>query len=274
MRSFFRGRGHDESWFVYLAYNAPHTPIMAPEDRLLKYDHIEDPSRRTFAAMIDSLDDGIGRVLKAVEDQGQESNTLIWFLSDNGAVEANIGLWNGSRNDPFSGAKGDVFEGGIRVPFIVSWEGVITSGQVLDDPASSLDILPTTLAAVGQAHVPAIHAGHNLLPWLSGRASCPNDKLFWSWSGDYNAVRIGCFKEKRNGRASSAVDGTPIPAHNYVDLLANPHELGGEHTLQDASLRQSLSFELDSWLEQVRSDAVVMTPDARGDVPGIVGELE
>ena len=111
--------------------------------------------------MMSSLDDGVGEIVAALKASGQLENTLVWFLSDNGGPTAK----NGSRNDPFSGLKGDVYEGGIRVPFMLSWPGTLPAGKVISDPVISLDILPTSLAAAGVAQVPEIHEGNNLLPW-------------------------------------------------------------------------------------------------------------
>ncbi len=259
---FIKRHQQDAPWFLYLAYNAPHTPIMAPEDKMDKYAPITDPRRRTLAAMMDSLDEGIGRVLKTLQETGQDKNTLVWFLSDNGGVERDVPHWNGSRNDPFSGAKGDVFEGGIRVPFMVSWPGTIPAGRVVDDPVISLDILPTSMAAAGQAAVSTIHDGNNLLPWLRGQGKCPNEDLYWSWRRNYNAVRSGNLKEIRNGRLVKAVDGTEIPKHNFVDLSTNPAELAGEHVLQSEEKRQTLSEKLDAWLKSIWDDAQHLTPDS------------
>ena len=246
----------DKPWFLYLSYNAPHTPISASKEKMANYSHIKNHKRRVLAAMMDSLDEGVGQVLKALKETEQDKNTIVWFLSDNGAPTSK----NASRNDPFSGVKGDVFEGGIRVPFMVSWPGTIPGGKVVDDPVISLDILPTSLAAAGKKTLPEIHDGKNLLPWLMSKAKCPNDQLFWSWRGQYNAIRRGTLKEIRNGKPVKALDGTPIPKHNTVDLTTNPTELAGEKTLKSPEEKAMLSKKLDAWLKQVRKDAATLTP--------------
>lgn len=104
----FIHRNQEEPWFLFLSYNAPHTPMNAKPEVLEQYAHIEDSLRRTFVAMMDSLDQGIAQVMEALKETGQFENTLVWFLSDNGAPTAQ----NASRNDPFSGLKGDMHEGG------------------------------------------------------------------------------------------------------------------------------------------------------------------
>ena len=146
------------------------------------------------------------------------------------------------------------------MPFIVSWPGTIPGGRAVDDPVISLDILPTALAVSGQEQVPAIHDGKNLLPWLTGKAKCPNDELYWSWRNNFNAIRKGSLKEIRNGRPVTAIDGTGIPKRNVVDLATNPTELAGEHALQDAEKRKMLSDKLDAWLKLVVEDAKRLTP--------------
>ncbi len=250
----FIRRNQETPWFLFLSYNAPHTPCVAKADKIEKYTHIQDKMRRNMVAMMESVDEGIGQVINALEDSGQLENTLVWFLSDNGGPTAK----NGSRNDPFSGLKGDLFEGGIRVPFIVSWPGTIPGGRTLSDPVISLDILPTSMAAAGVEQVPQIHEGKNLLPWLTGQADCPNQELFWTWRSKA-AFRAGTLKETRNGNKVNAVDGTEIPGHVFSDLANNPQELE-DKALKSPEKRQMLSDRLDAWLRQVEQDKQVLTP--------------
>jgi arylsulfatase A-like enzyme len=253
-------RHKDEPWFLYLSYTAPHSPMQPKPDKFEKYAHIKNDSRRKFVAMMESLDEGIGKVLDTLEETGQLENTVVWFLSDNGGVSIENPRWNGSRNDPFSGAKGDVFEGGIRIPFMVSWPGKLPSGKTVSDPVTALDILPTCVAVAGKEQVSEIHEGRNLLPWLKGDAIYPAKDLYWTWRGDVHAIRSGTLKEIRNGKAIKAVDGTEIPKHNFVDLATNPTELAGEHTLQSPEKKQQLARRLDAWLEKVQQDAEKLTP--------------
>ncbi|PQJ28790.1 hypothetical protein BSZ32_09975, partial [Rubritalea profundi] len=145
-------------------------------------------------------------------------------------------------------------------PFMVSWPGTIPGGKVVNDPVISLDILPTSLAAAGEGTVPEIHDGKNLLPWLKGKAKCPNDELYWSWRGEFNAIRRGTLKEVRNGKPVKAIDGTPIPKHNFVDLATNPTELAGKKALQSPEKQVMLSRKLDAWIEKVKKDATILTP--------------
>lgn len=256
----FINRHDDEPWFLYLSYTAPHGPMQPKPDKFKKYAHINNAKRRKFVAMMESLDEGIGKVLDTLEENGELENTVVWFLSDNGAVSVSSKNWNGSRCDPFSGAKGDIYEGGIRVPFMVSWPGKLPAGTVVSEPVTALDILPTCVAVAGKDQVADIYEGRNLLPWLAGNASYPEEDLFWTWRGDLHAVRMGTLKEIRNSKPARAVDGTMLPEHNFVDLAVNPTEMAGEYALQSSKKQKQLAKRLDAWLKQIEKDAKKLTP--------------
>jgi arylsulfatase A-like enzyme len=169
-------------FFLYLPFNAPHSPMQATLRDHDRFKHIQDPHRRMWAAMLTSMDDAIGVVLDALRRNGLERDTLIFFISDNGGPTKELT----SRNDPFSGGKGSVQEGGIRVPFIVSWPGRFATGKVERRPVSALDVLPTVLAAAG---VPAP-------PGLDGidlQTERPDRTLFWRM-GAQQAIRRGDWK--------------------------------------------------------------------------------
>jgi len=161
-----------------------------------RFAHITDPKRRTFATMLAALDDGVGAVLDRLRESGLERNTLIFFLSDNGGPTRS----NTSRNDPLSGYKGQVLEGGIRVPFLAQWRGAIPEGKVYEQPVIALDILPTAVAAAG-GDIAADDKieGVDLLPYLRGeKTKSPHDRLFWRF-GQQSAIREGEWKLVRMG---------------------------------------------------------------------------
>ena len=182
--SFVKER-REEPFFLYLAYNAPHAPLQAPEVLLERYSHIEDEDRRLYLAMVDSLDHNVGRVLDALEQADARDNTVIFFLSDNGGVSpaTHPGLdW--ADNSPFRKGKESFYEGGIRVPFVASWPAEWPSGEIFEPIVSSLDIAATTVALAGSASDPDRPLdGVNLDPFLQGEtAGVPHEALFWRQS--------------------------------------------------------------------------------------------
>jgi len=191
----FIERHKSQPFFLYLPYNGVHLPLEAPERYLARFPKIGDEKRRTFAAMLSALDDGVGRVLATLRKNGLEENTLLFFISDNGGPPANT-----SRNHPFGGFKGQVLEGGIHVPFLMQWRGRLPAGKVYDAPVISLDIHPTALAAATGVLPPdAKFDGVDLLPFLTGKKKgLPHDRLFWRF-GEQSAVRMGDWKLLRMG---------------------------------------------------------------------------
>ena len=185
----FIERHRNRPFFVYLSFNAVHAPLQAPEEYIAKFKHIGDQRRRIFAAMLSALDDAVGMVLSKLRELKLEENTLIFFVSDNGGPTRQTS----SRNDPLRGFKGQVLEGGIRVPFLMQWKGRLPAGKVYEHPVIALDICPTILAAVG-AEIPKDLDGVNLLPYLTGEGKGrPHEALFWRFGRQW-AVRVGDFK--------------------------------------------------------------------------------
>ena len=169
-------RRHAENpFFLYLAYNAPHGPLQAPPELLDRVNSIGDPRRQTYAAMVTSLDDGVGEVLALLEELGISNSTMVFFLSDNGGPTPA----NASDNTPLRATKGTVYEGGVRVPFVLAWPGHLPAGRTYDAPVSALDIFPTAVATAG-IETPTNLDGANLVPYLLGAESArPHEQLFW-----------------------------------------------------------------------------------------------
>jgi len=185
----FIARHRTQPFFLYLAYNAVHSPMQAADAYLAKFAHIPDLHRRIFAAMLAHLDDSVGNVVAQLRAQGIAENTLIVFLSDNGGPTKELT----SSNAPLRGGKGELFEGGIRVPFIVSWPGRIAP-RALDTPVISLDATATALGLAGISSTPSPLDGVNLWPLLSGKsAAAPHAPLYWR-VGDRHAIRHGDWK--------------------------------------------------------------------------------
>lgn len=184
-------KNKDKPFLLYLPFNAQHAPLEATGKYLDRFAHIADSRRRTFAAMLSAMDDAVGRVLQKVRDIGQESNTLVVYLSDNGGPTQSTT----SQNGPLRGFKMTTNEGGTRVPFMMQWKGTLPAGKVYDHPVLNLDMLPTILTAAGAAVDPAWKLdGVDLTPYLTGANSGrPHESLFWRY-GDQWAARHGDWK--------------------------------------------------------------------------------
>ena len=178
-------------WLLYLPFNAQHAPLQAPQKYLDRFAGITDQKRRTFAAMLSAMDDAVGRVLAAVRERGQEENTLVFFIADNGGPTQGTS----SRNGPLRGFKTNTYEGGPRVPFLVQWKGRLPAGRTYDLPVMNIDVTPTILAAAGKPIDAAEKLdGVDLLPFLGGTATGrPHETMFWRF-GDQWAVRSGDWK--------------------------------------------------------------------------------
>jgi len=189
----FVTRHKQSPFFLHLAYNAPHAPLQASEKYLSRFLKIDDPKRRTYAAMVSAVDDGVGRLLSKLRELGIEENTLVIFLSDNGGpIDANA-----SNNSPLRSAKGSPWEGGWRVPFAMQWPGHLPRGAAYDQPVISLDIF-ATIAALANAPADAARPldGVNLMPYLTGaKTGAPHDNIYLRMHdrGAF-AVRGGEFK--------------------------------------------------------------------------------
>ena len=198
----FIDRHKRKPFFLYLAYNAVHSPLQGADKYMDRFAHIEDIHRRIFAAMLANLDDSVGEVLAKLRAEGLEDDTLIFFISDNGGPTRELT----SSNLPLKGGKGDMWEGGIRVPFLMQWKGQLPAGMVYDKPVVSLDVFGTA-AAIANAPIARNRPidGVNLMPYLTGEnKGRPHETLFWR-ARARTAIRVGDWKLVKNpgGRADA-----------------------------------------------------------------------
>lgn len=209
----------NQPFFIYLAHWAVHTPLQASKADYDALSDIPDHRERVYAAMMLALDRSVGRVMQALKDEGLDDNTLVIFTGDNGAPSY-IGLPN--VNKPYRGWKMTLFEGGVHVPYAAKWPAVIPAGSVYDHPVSSIDILPTVVAAAG-AELPKDRSidGVNLLPYLNKtKTGAPHDAIFWS-DGDYKMVIANGWKLQVSGRLKKSwlfhLEVDPTEQVNLVD---------------------------------------------------------
>ncbi|SFO60593.1 Arylsulfatase A [Algoriphagus ornithinivorans] len=232
----FVNNNSDQPFFLYLAYNAPHAPMQATEKYLSRFPEIKDEKRRTYAAMVSAVDDGVGALLDLLKTLNIEENTLVFFLSDNGGPTKD----NGSNNKPLRGFKGDFFEGGIRVPFALQWKGQVPSGKRYDSPIISLDIFATA-ASLANVKPKNELDGVDLIPYLTGnKKGNPHEELYWR---NYNANRFAI----RSGDSKMIIQ----PNQNFLfDLSKDLSESKNQFSIQEA-LAKKLSEKLEAWKKQL-----------------------
>jgi arylsulfatase A-like enzyme len=207
----------DKPFLCYLPFNAIHGPFQAPKELVDKYAGEKDGKRRIVMAMLDSMDQNVGKVLDALKRNGLEEDTLVVFLSDNGGHEA-------SPNTPLRGKKGTYWEGGIRVPFCVSWKGTLPAEKVYRKPVISLDIMPTFITAAGGGIDPEWKLdGVDLLPFVGGKnAGRPHETLYWVW-GARKAIRHGDIK------VMSQDGGKSYQMYDLSKDIAEANDLAADH---------------------------------------------
>ena len=225
----------EDPFFLYLSYNAPHAPMQATEQYLERTTHISDAWRSIYAAMILGVDDGVGRIWDALESKGIEDETMIIFLSDNGGT-------NRAMNYPQRSFKGNMYDGGTKVPFAIYWKEQVPGGKEYNQMISGLDIYPTVTAAAGIKHHKNPLDGTDLMPFLKGhKKQKPHEQLFFRVSGGFEyAVRDSKYKlVKRYDQ--------PVMLYN---LENDPYEMI-DIASQNTQRVKSMQADYDDWNAQM-----------------------
>ena len=248
-------------FFLYAAFNAVHYPMHAPRKYVERFPGL-DPERQMYAAMLAAADDGVGEIVRALEQTGQRNNTLIFLLGDNGATrERRAGLnqqpATAGKNTPFRGFKFSTFDGGMHVPALVNWPGHVPKGKFLDEIVMTADILPTVCHLTG-AQLPADRTidGHNIWPVLTQGARSTHDYLCWT-EGPQLAIRRGKWKLVMHGVVH---DGTPAGERplegDDAVFLSNLEEDPGESRNlrhEHPEIADELQTLAQQWRESVQS---------------------
>ena len=250
-------------FFLYLAFNAVHTPLEATAEYLDRFNGIADPRRRTYAAMQAAMDDALGLVMQALESTGALDSTLVIFTSDNGGPTTRNAV-NGSNNTPLRGSKCETFEGGIRVPLLMQWPAVLPAGQTYEQPVMTFDITATALAASGGDATGV--DGVDLIPYVNGtKQGRPHEALFWRCrmrSNNY-AARMGRWKFVHSTEGDAAPGPKQTPARDMLfDLAADigeKNDLALEHPEKLAELKGRY----DAWSNEVDADYQRLVPFQR-----------
>lgn len=246
-------KGSQKPFFLYLAFNAVHTPLQTTEKWQNGFEKIENLQRRKYAAMLTAMDHAIGEVLKKLEEIGELDNTLIIFTNDNGGPTTRNAV-NGSRNGLLRGSKGETFQGGIRVPLFMWWNGNIAPGSVYRQPVITMDLTATILAAAGASRDDI--EGVDVLPFLKGKTGSPHEALYWRSRTMNNnfAVRKGdwMFVHSTEGDAVAGPKQTPAREmlFNLADDIGERNDLSRKHPEILRDLRNLYT----TWSDSVDAD--------------------
>ncbi len=235
----FIKRHKKKPFFAYVAYNAVHAPAQAPAADIRK--ETTDPARNVLMAMLRSLDAGVGKIVDTLKAEGLYDNTLLFFLTDNGGSKAMH-----ANNAPLRGYKQQDYEGGVRVPFIVSWPAKLKGGTTCDVPLMSIDILPTALAAAGAERIGKLPLdGRNILPALAGKADRVHEQLYWSSAGGKGAWAIRSGKWKLVGLKDK------LELFDLEEDKGESNDLSGKNPAQVGKLKTLH----DAWLDKMAEPA-------------------
>lgn len=235
----FIDRHRREPFFLYLAHSAVHSPMQAVSPYWDRFARITDPHRRTFAAMLAALDASVGAVMGRLRALGLERDSIVAFVSDNGGPTAELT----SSNRPLRGGKGNLYEGGVRVPMLLRWPAALPGGLAYDRPVTALDLVPTFLRAAGlPVGGGAALDGVDLVPFLTGRApGDPHEHLYWRY-GRRHAIRRGRWKMVVQGSASPEL----------YDLKRDLGE-SSDRAAENPDVVRALEAALAVWTAQLRN---------------------
>lgn len=251
-------------FFVYLAHYAVHDPLQAKADLIARYEKTSDPSNPQnnpeYAAMIDSLDQGVGKVMDALKSSGQDQNTIMVFVSDNGGV---IHTFGGNEkvtsNLPLRSGKGTLWEGGVRVPMIVRWPGVVAPGSVCSTPVMSPDFYPTFCEVAGAPVKTGDDTeldGESLIPLLNNpNATLKRTALCWLYPHN-NEFTDACSSIRKGNMKLIRFYGGPVKLFNLKDDIEESNDLAAQYP----ELAAELGLQLEKWLNHVGAWEMVENP--------------
>lgn len=233
---------HDVSrpLFLYVPFNAPHSPFQAPQAYIDKYKHMRRKNRRVYAAMVTCMDHAVGRIVAALNKRGMTRDTLMVFCSDNG------GVGGVADNGPLRGHKAQLYEGGVRVPAVAVWPGVLKAGAVVDEPLHIVDMYPTLLGLAGaKLEQPLPIDGKDAWPTMAQGRRSPHDEILINVTPANGAIRAGRWKLVHNGAIGANNTGTEAKENVYelFNLLEDPYEstnLADKHPEKFRELKRRL----------------------------------
>jgi arylsulfatase A-like enzyme len=264
----------DKPFFLYLAHFAVHTPIHGKPDKVSKYDAKSRPDNPQnygeYAAMIESADESVGRVMAALKDNGADQNTLVIFTADNGGVSSRE--WKNrpiTSNLPLRAGKGHTYEGGIRVPAIVRWPGVTKAGSKSDVPILSVDYAPTLLevAGIGASAMPGVD-GVSIVPALRGAEKLGRQDIYWHYP--HYSPQLGrpsAGMRRGDDKLILFFEDSRVELYNLKDDIGEKHDLAAAQPGKTAAMRKRL----EEWLRETNAQIPQPNPGydpARERQPG------
>ncbi len=262
----FIDRSQDQPFFLYFAYNVPHTPIDGREDLVAAYRSKIRPglvhNNPEYAAMVSSMDQSVGRILERLDRHGLTDHTVVIFTSDNGGLTQRYGKHDGfTQNLPLRRGKGSAYEGGVRVPAIVRWPGVTPPDSVCSEPICTIDYYPTLLEIAGtkgDAQHNAKIDGRSLTPLLKSPAATFDRDLFWHYP-HYHAGGDSPYSAIRSGRWRLI----EFLEDSRVELYDLQHDAGEQQDLASTSPEQTQTLirKLHAWRRQVSAQMPTQNPD-------------
>ena len=246
----------EKPFFLMMSLYAVHSPLQGKPEKVALYEKVPKEQRQgdpRYAAMVETVDDGVGRLMTALREKEIEENTLVIFTSDNG------GMSKATDNSPLRANKGSNYEGGLRVPVIVKWPGVTEPGSISDEPVISTDFYPTILGATGLPKRPLQHVdGEDLSSVLKGRSKIDRQSLFWHYPHynqhpqNFPATVI----RKGNWKLIEILDTGELELYNLALDVGEQNNLADVHS----GLAQSLLAEMRAWREEVNADPMRSNP--------------
>ncbi|MHC4982970.1 MAG: sulfatase-like hydrolase/transferase [Planctomycetota bacterium] len=264
----FIDKHKDHPFFLYLAPLEVHTKLAATKERLARVAHIEDKWQRLFAAMMLALDDTVGKVLAKLRKERLDEQTIVFFISDNGASLRNpVWIYDGATvdqewiykegsprllpgcrsNAPLSGGKGILKEGGIRVPYFVRWTGKLPAGKVCDDPVVAMDVFATAAAVAGAKPPEGCRMdGVDLIPYLTGKKDAPpHEYLFWKKQTGSNWWKVA-----RKGKWKLSDWGGRVALHDLRSDIAEERNVADQHP----DVVREMRSRLNAWFKEVAAE--------------------
>ena len=263
-----RNAKSDKPYFLYAAYTTPHSPHMVAQKYYDRFPEIKDELQRINAAMIASLDDGVGRIMAAVEASGEAGNTIVVFTSDNGCEDYYSGLCS---CDPMRGGKLTHFEGGARVPMIVRWPGKLKADAHYSGITSLMDLMPTAVAAAG-GHLPAdrTYDGVNFLPFVTGEVpGQPHDVLIWRRT-PLVSIRAGDWKLWEISDKTRVAGQSPYGDYTLLFNLKDDENETTNVATQNAAKVNELRALIKDWEKDKKPAAWPTARDVTWGVCGVV----